>query len=374
MTTSSANAQRLAHLDGLRGVAVLLVLFFHFFERWPSFYPYGSALLMPLPALTAWTGVWLFFVISGFVITLTLHRCASFMEFLVRRFARLWPPMLLCACLSYIVLSVIPANPFPVSPRNFLPSLTFIDPYVFDVLLHRGDFDWMDGAYWSLFVEVQFYALISLVYFLGPRRFVSSFLLLSSVVMACGPLATLLGMRKLDAIVETSMLPRYLPFFVMGVGFYRAHIGQRMRPFIALGLLGLLSQVTVTDRAEATGIILSTAFVVTIAWLGIRTGRGRSALSTRWISTIGVASYSLYLLHQRIGVAVIHAAAARLHLHGPAALVLPLLTAVTLIFATITIYRYWEAPLNRLIVARLIHTAGTLQERLPTAGTPRAST
>lgn len=371
---AASGPQRLAHLDGLRGVAILAVIFFHFFERWPAFYPYGSALVMPLRAVTAEAGVWLFFVISGFVITLTLHRCVNFTEFFIRRFARLWPPMLLCAGISYLVLTAVPASPFPVSPRNFLPSLTFIDPYVYDVIFHRGDFDWMDGAYWSLFVEVQFYALISFVYFLNPTRFTRNFLLVSAAVVLAAPCAGFLSLRKLDAVIETSKLPEYLPFFVIGVGFYKAHCAQSARPLFALGLCGLLVELTVANRADVTEILLASAIVLAIAWFGIATAPGRRILSATWISAIGVASYSLYLLHQRIGITIIHGAAKELHFYGPGSLILAVGTGAVLILASMLVFRYWEAPLNRSIVARMSSVAENRKRSSAAAEVSRSST
>jgi peptidoglycan/LPS O-acetylase OafA/YrhL len=357
----SNSDKRLAHLDGLRGVAVLFVVFFHYFERWPAFYPYGTTLVTPLSMLTALTGVCLFFVISGFVITMTLHRCASLAEFAVRRFGRLWPPMLLCALISYSLLSTIPASPFHVLPRDFLPSLTFIDPYIYGLALHQH-FDWMDGAYWSLFVEVQFYAFISLIYFLSRKHFTRNFVLTSAALMLVCICASIFGIRSLGTAIGTSQLPEYLAFFAIGVGFYRLHIGESALAYFAVGLVGLVVQPGVSGHTGKAVMAIVGVLVLAIAWLGIRTALGRHLLSARWITAIGVASYSLYLLHQRIGVALIHLMGERMRLHGPIALVLAPVVALVLIGVSMAVYRYWEAPLNRLIVKRMSPTPRPYKE------------
>ena len=106
---------RIAALDGLRCFAIVGVLLFHYYGRWTppaspvNFYPYGGLLAGFAPVRYGFYGVNLFFVISGFVISLTLRRCTGFWDFAMRRAARLWPSMALCAGLTFAVLSIRPA-------------------------------------------------------------------------------------------------------------------------------------------------------------------------------------------------------------------------------------------------------------------------
>ena len=361
-------AGRLEYLDGLRGVAALSVVFFHYFQRWPAYYPYEP---IRQSAVLSWAfiGVWLFFVISGFVITLTLHRCKSLYEFAVRRFARLWPPMLLCSLLTYLILQLVPANPFPVSVRNFAPSLTFIDPYVFDVVLKSTAFGWMDGSYWSLFPEVQFYALVASVYFLQPHRFVRNILVVAGVVAILYAGAYGLRVQWLINLIQVLTVTRYLPLFIIGVGFYEAYVSRPAKGLFILGALGIVSQAIVADRSEGLAIVMNVLCVLVLAWLGMRTSVGKRLLSHPWITAVGAASYSLYLLHQRVGVAVIHWLGDLTGLRGGAALVLPLGVALAVTLLTMQIYRLWEAPVNRGIVA-LLCRPGPRGEQGATAPTP----
>ena len=64
---------RLAYLDGMRGVAILLVLLFHAFARWPDLVPYGDQYQSVPLFRVGFIGVNLFFIISGFVILMTLE-------------------------------------------------------------------------------------------------------------------------------------------------------------------------------------------------------------------------------------------------------------------------------------------------------------
>lgn len=87
--------ERIAHLDGFRGLAILLVISYHAFARWPKVTPwttiYGTFPIFKF----GWMGVQLFFVISGYVIFMTLERCTSLSEFIYKRWLRLFPAMLI---------------------------------------------------------------------------------------------------------------------------------------------------------------------------------------------------------------------------------------------------------------------------------------
>ena len=90
---------RLAHLDGLRGLAIALVLLFHAYAGWTGQVPYGAAYADIGVFKFGWLGVELFFLISGFVIFMTLDKTASFGVFLYKRWVRLFPAMLLASAL-----------------------------------------------------------------------------------------------------------------------------------------------------------------------------------------------------------------------------------------------------------------------------------
>src|SRR5579864_8086350 len=102
----SLDEQRIESLDSLRGLAVLMVLFFHYTCRFqPAYYGYPSRPAIALPFGNL--GVQLFFVISGFVITMTLVRCESQFEFLWKRFARLYPAYWFAVTLTFSAVALL---------------------------------------------------------------------------------------------------------------------------------------------------------------------------------------------------------------------------------------------------------------------------
>ena len=152
-------------LDGLRGIAVILVLLFHF--AWT--FPEQGAIALVLHRLlwVGWVGVDLFFVLSGYLITRGLVAPSDqpvgvrLRKFWARRVLRIFP-------LYYIVLIVgsgvcllvsapLPSLPYWFYFQNY--ALAF-DPYVLRWTAH----------FWSLAIEEQFYFLWPLLALRAPRR------------------------------------------------------------------------------------------------------------------------------------------------------------------------------------------------------------
>ena len=88
MSTTSSSA-RLSQLDAIRGVAALMVVLYHYTMQYQKFLgvDYGVSFAFPW----GWLGVHFFFMMSGFVIFMTLCRTATGADFLVSRFSRLFP-------------------------------------------------------------------------------------------------------------------------------------------------------------------------------------------------------------------------------------------------------------------------------------------
>jgi peptidoglycan/LPS O-acetylase OafA/YrhL len=298
-------------------------------------------------------GVHLFFVVSGFVIALTLYRCSSPVEFAVRRLARLWPSMALCSATTLLLIHVIPNHTFHVSPAGLIPSLTFIDPDLLNRLFRTKVFDWIDGAYWSLFVEVRFYCLAAFLFFYRRNRFPESAYLFGRIILAVSLLAAFLRLERLHSALNLFFVADYLPWFLIGIAFFlrENRIEERLRTGLFLvGFLSLLAKAALDRSYSAVGI----AFLVPLIFLAAsRISVANRILSHQWITGVGAASYSLYLLHQNLGTALIGWLGETLQFRGYPSVLLAVLTALLAAISARAIYTYWETPLNRFIVSRL---------------------
>ncbi len=108
--------QRLRGLDALRGLAALSVVLFHYTTAYEiHFGPYPSRPLLFFP--NGHFGVELFFCISGFVILGTIERTAGLRRFAIARFARIYPAYFVCALISLATLYLAHFNHPPWTPR-----------------------------------------------------------------------------------------------------------------------------------------------------------------------------------------------------------------------------------------------------------------
>ncbi len=349
------NPPRILYLDGLRCVAILSVILYHYFSDWTqpyhleNFYPYGN--LFSHYFRFGNYGVHLFFIVSGFVITLTLYKCTTAREFAVRRFARLWPSMLLCCLISLLLIRAIPIHYFLPSALGLIPSLTFVDPRYFNWLFHSTQFQWIDGAYWSLFVEVRFYLLAAIIYFACKVRFIQNFCIFSAIVLATNLVICFFHLRGHNLLNQLFFID-YLPWFLFGIAFYllENHLQRSLRPTLfGIAILSLLAKAALDRSYSELAITISLPLLFLAA---ARLTFVNRILSFKLLTAIGAASYSLYLLHQRLGVTLIGWLGKLLNFTGAYSAILAILVAAILALISYFIYIRWETPLNRLIVAR----------------------
>jgi peptidoglycan/LPS O-acetylase OafA/YrhL len=161
-------------LDGLRGLAILLVMTYHFCLPYTGFHGHDSGWLLQL-AQGGWMGVDLFFVLSGFLITGILVDTRShphyFRVFFGRRFLRIWP----LYYASLLVLLVILPRVLPTVPdavRSMQDKQLWFWLYGANWLFAiEGGFGKTSGGYfWSLAVEEQFYLIWPFVVHALTRR------------------------------------------------------------------------------------------------------------------------------------------------------------------------------------------------------------
>ncbi|GAB5458909.1 MAG: acyltransferase [Henriciella sp.] len=317
--------ERLDVLDGLRGIAALMVVLFHFMARWTeqmhvqSLYPYGDIFLEWFPPLRYFgvIGVQLFFLISGFVIILTLQRCSGILDFAGRRFARLWPTMLVCATLTTLLVNgtgiharFLGTAYWEVQPLEYFASIFFIDPGLIGRYTGIENLRWVDGVYWTLWSEVRFYFVIAMVFWLTPRRFfLLAWLLIQAASTSVGLLNDLSLAPQWPLLVSLLLQPGLLAWFTLGICGYYVWRGKTPRIVILIALLAIID--LLTQRVVSVGSGVSED---ALTWIGVYAAivipfilfLTRSRLLTPLTSplfvTIGLASYPLYMFHERAGI------------------------------------------------------------------------
>lgn len=352
---------RLARLDGLRALAVLLVVLFHFFSRWQegpdggAVYPYESVDALWFGAY----GVQLFFMISGFVVSLTLEKCHGIAHFAIRRFARLWPMLWASLVLVGLVLLALPEGVFTLQPGQLLPSLTLAPP-AFWSMLHVTASPYVDGVLWSLWVEVLFYGLAGVLYFWRPKRFLQNLTIAALLLTLVQALVQWRVGSETAGFVEVSYnltsrlalafpLAPHIWWFVFGAALF-THWRDGGRAGLKVAALAVPMQLLASlwlapwGGGNGLGLVALVATLFLIFAATVLMPRAAKPLANRWPSLIGRSSYSLYLLHQAIGVTVVAAAARALGWNGTLAVMFSLLTIALITVLSIGTYRWIEQP------------------------------
>jgi peptidoglycan/LPS O-acetylase OafA/YrhL len=211
-----ARGQHVPALDGLRGVAILSVMLFHFITACG----YGSDAWVTRKiiglAVNLWSGVDLFFVLSGFLITGILLRARDqpsyFTNFYMRRALRIFPLYYGALIVIFLLLPHVAAIDTP-GIRRVYASQGWLWAYSEDLAIftHNDDFfdpDWLwVGHFWSLAVEEHFYLVWPLVVFFCRRR---TLVIISLALIVATPLVrSLMLFRHLDmAMIYTQTFSR----------------------------------------------------------------------------------------------------------------------------------------------------------------------
>lgn len=348
---------RLEVLDGLRFVAAMAVVVYHFttMDR-----VWGTRAADLFPAQTAtygWLGVYLFFLISGFVICMSAWD-RGVRAFLVSRAARLYPAYWLSVVVIAVVVTVCGTR--PVTWQGTLVNLTMFQDAVGEPPLAE--------VYWTLWAELRFYLLFALLVWWGlTYRRVAGF-----CVAWLAAVTVTKALVPDGALVHTVLMTDYAPLFTGGVGCYLLY---RFRPRLLTWAIVAASFVLAVPAAMFRAglesypgqppvaswpavVLMGVCFLVVVAVALGALGRVRR----RWLVVLGATTYPLYLLHLDLGVPVLRA----LRDHVPPLLLVTAVTAATIGVAWL-VHRYVERPLAPLVRRSLGEARGKTAEQLAAA-------
>lgn len=317
-------------LDGLRAIAVLSAMAFHFFPR-------------SMPG--GFTGVDVFFVLSGFLLTGRWNEAraagtASPWDFYVRRWKRIYPALLVClfvTSVAFVLLTPLSELSRPVRYNGFAAifGLGNLTPLHFELAYFALRSEYNPFLHtWSLGVEEQFYVLFPLFLALGVR---ARFALVAASLFAC------------------AIVTRYFPtaaFHLMPTRFWELGAGclawdlvvpaRRARACAVAGFLLLAAGLTpvVVGRVPFPGALLPVAGAVLLV-LAARAGGTPRWLEAPVLVALGKRAYSLYLWHWPVLVLLRWT----LGIETPEAMAAAI--AASLVFAELG-YRTVELPGRRL--------------------------
>lgn len=298
---SEANQSQFIQM--LRGISVFLVAYYHYTDR----LPWREMHLKDLPDLPFYSGkigVYIFFLLSAYLIAKSIEACHNLGEFYAKRISRIWPLFVCASIVIYLFLQVMPPPVIASGPKQFYEqSVTLTDLFGTIFLLEDFGFNWVDGVFWSILVELKFYLLAGLAACLFKKSYIKVFATVAAALamldwaIAISPLAPHAGIvtRALHGL----LISQYLPFFALGMLVYKKDYGPL---FIANLMLAAAQLVTAIASNPDLDGAATVRFIVVVSALVLT---DFTLLRGRVLTFLGDYSYALYLFHQMIGLTLI---------------------------------------------------------------------
>jgi len=290
-----ATSQRVGELDALRGLAAFGVMVFHYTTQYGREIGHTPELAFGFPPGNY--GVNLFFLISGYVIFMTLERTHTAADFVVSRFSRLypayWAAMLVTSCIVYTI---------GMSQQRIPASDWWLDVTMMQQILGG---EHLDGSYWTLQVELFFYLIMLTLFMLGWLRAIR-LVLVCWLSLSAVHAVSQLGHLHFSYTLREMLILRHIPYFALGILFYFRHMGRALSRVDTPLMIACI----VIAWLSGGAVMLLVAVACTVIFVLFTKDR-LAFLRTPILLWLGGLSYPLYLVHSAVGLAVMHALEAR---------------------------------------------------------------
>jgi len=292
--------RRIVELDSLRALAAISLMLFHLTHVYRIKFGFTS------PLGFEWHygayGTEMFFILSGFVNSMSLLRRGRPVDFVAARLIRILPIFLLVIVANLWIMQLAPLNQNGVTTAQFAANLTLL-PRVFG-------HDCLDPVMWTLQVEMMFYFTLVTLYRLGGLRhyFVGwgSLLVLSYLVCpwldAAEATASSTAWFGAATAVRRMMLLDFVPLFAMGFLIYmiKTDTGRRWQNAVGILVAAFVFHAIDHGKHNPAATVLILGLVGACAYGKVPMLRLKPLL---FVSTI---SYALYLCHNNIGCVLIY--------------------------------------------------------------------
>jgi len=307
--TRSSTSRKIADIELLRGIAVLFIIFHH--AHTDLFIWRNEVLDGLFQYFQFWTGVDLFFAISGFVIARSLlpvlNACRSntaffraTLSFWIRRAWRLLPSAWLWLALLLLAPLVFHSGAFGSVNANFWAMVAGVLDFAnfrFAAKFMHGEYG-TSFVYWSLSLEEQFYLLLPIATFMFRRWLVFPLAFLLLLQLFTPRTTTLLMVVRTDAIILGVLLAMGTRYGIYRLIEPRGLADSRLlRIFVVSLLLGGTAALGASKLPINIGLIAVLSAILVLIASYDRDYLCRQSLAKKAMIWIGSRSYGLYLIH-----------------------------------------------------------------------------
>lgn len=288
---------RFKEIDALRGIAAMMVVIYHYTQIAPN----GMSFEIGC------SGVDLFFIISGFVIFLTLKKTTNWKEFVVSRFSRLYPAYWFCVTITTIAIIILTHYTGPMWDKNititrYLANMSMLQYYF---KIHN-----VDGPYWTLIIELFFYCVMLLLFVTNQLKRVE--VIGFAAVLLLVPYSfnsTRIDRSFLHVLIVAIPILNYIPLFFSGILFYKMKFEKQSILLYIMIASSLVVQLLLYDvygnKNYITFFEYSTMLIIYYTVFILYINNLLSFIINPFSLFLGEVSYSLYLIHQFIGTNIL---------------------------------------------------------------------
>ena len=334
---------RYQELDALRGIAALMVVLFHFTtSKYSTNFKFNFGI----------AGVDLFFIISGFVIFMSLNKVKSSRDFIINRVSRLYPAYWTCVTFTFSVMLA-----YSIYKHNDISFVQYIgNMTMFQYYLRIPD---IDGPYWTMIIEMIFYiCMLVIFYFKLMNRLIPIGLILTIMVVL---LTSFYYNNFTYQLLTYIPLLQFIPLFLAGILFYNIYIEKKkfLEKYFIL-IICLVSQILLYDYSGRSRYFISQneyAIMLVIYFLLFTLfihGKLKIIVCKATLF-LGKISFPLYLIHQYISLNfIIPILIKKFHFNFWIA---SLFFALPMVIGLATIVTYYiEIPLSKIMKEKLLTT------------------
>ncbi len=292
--------ERIIELDYIRGISCIMVMLYHYTTRYCQSI---SDLNFPFQFSWGYMAVASFFVLSGFLIMYNSKSDTKFISYIKKKVIRLYPVYWVCMIFTAVICLLFLSSR-AVSFKEFIINLTMLN----ELLKVKS----VDGAYWTLLRELIFYVLIGI----GLKLNLKNKLQYISTIWLIVLFSLYLISLNYDSIIITGLeyivIYKYGQHFIAGMMIYYILKAKELKNYIVPATNIIMCAVY---NYFALGFYYTVFFVVlvglvTLFVMNVRfklwSVDNRVKVALRPISFLASISYTVYLIHQNFGYALIN--------------------------------------------------------------------
>jgi peptidoglycan/LPS O-acetylase OafA/YrhL len=289
---------KIGSINTLRFIAAVFVVFYHFtFVYYHAELSYVNVPILRYLFQYGYLGVDLFFIISGFVISLSAEGRGAY-TFFKSRIGRLYPVFWVSAIVTTLFLMfgghLISSD---MTLWRFWTNMTMVPTIIWS----KETIDFIDGAYWTLAIEMKFYFFILLLLILKQFKKIEYIAIASSF-------AILIFAMFSNIKVDSDLI--WIPNFLTGIIFYKIYknglnnwrIFALINTFIASLIFAVNRAPYLTDGYKTVFSTTTISFYILIFYiLFLLISLNKIKIpNNKYINALGLLTFPIYLLHQQI--------------------------------------------------------------------------